>query len=134
MSRQEVYRDTLHALGPRLRATLLSLPGSMPQNPVDGQALIDTGAAVTCVDRRVAEEAGLSVVGERPMSSATHANEIAPIYAGLLRTHGLGDITLTSASGANLGPLGLIALVGRDVLKQCTVFYNGPEGLVTLSR
>ncbi len=27
----------------------------------------------------------------------------------------------------------VLALIGRDVLRQCTLFYNGPRGELTLS-
>lgn len=129
-----MYRAALHFRGPTLDATLLTLSDSASRAGVAGSALVDTGAAVSCIDRDAAERAGLSVVGEGRLGSATHANEVVPIYAGRLRIQRFVDISLMSAYGANLQHQGLIALIGRDVLQEWTVFYNGPEGLVTLAR
>ena len=36
-------------------------------------------------------------------------------------------------AGAALEPQGLLALIGRDVLARCTLFYNGTTGEFTLA-
>lgn len=134
VSAREHYREALYVQGPRLDASLSPLSGPAPRIRVAGSVLVDTGALASCVDCRAAEQAGLSVVGEGRMGSATHPNEVVPIYAGRLRVRDFVDIDLMGAYGANLDHQGLIALIGRDVLRLWTVVYNGPEGLVTLSR
>ena len=35
--------------------------------------------------------------------------------------------------GANLAPQGLIALIGRDVLRHGTLFYNGVDGSISFA-
>ncbi len=37
------------------------------------------------------------------------------------------------AMGAALASQGLLVLIGRDVLQNCNLFYNGPAGQFTLS-
>lgn len=78
--------------------------------------------------------AGLAVVDSGPIASATHQNEVAPIYAGRLNLAGIPqDIDAKRAYGANLEPQGLIALIGRDMPANCVLVYNGPDGSFSLS-
>ena len=110
----------MRRFGPRVQITLALLAdqigffadkGETP--PLAGLALIDTGASSTCVDREAAERAGLAVVDSGPIASATHQNEVAPIYAGRLNLAGIPqDIDAKRAYGANFEPQGLIALIG----------------------
>ena len=39
----------------------------------------------------------------------------------------------TQAFGAKLAPQGLIALIGRDVLMNCVLVYNGIDGSFSIS-
>ena len=133
----------LQHAGPRVAITLfpleehvkeLAAKGLTPSAPVTGFALIDTGASSTCFDRGAAERAGLAVVDSGPMTSATHENEIVPIYAGRLTIQGISqNVNAFRAFGANLRPQGLVALIGRDLLASCVLIYNGPDGSFSLS-
>ena len=125
----------LKHLGPRIQVTLFPLQSAQQQDlpqPVSGAGLIDTGAGVTCVDRDVAQRAGLAIVGEAPMTSATHMDEMVPVFAGTLRIQGLADCRLNGAYGARLEPQGLVALIGRDLLADCVLIVNGVTGMVSL--
>ena len=133
----------LWQVGPRLQLTLSPLEehvkaatdkGETIPQPVGGFALIDTGAAVTCVDRAAADSAGLAMVDSGFMTSATHEAEVVPIYAGKLDIAGLpNNIVTHRAYGANLTSQGLVALIGRDVLQRCVLVYNGLDGSFSLS-
>ena len=133
----------LRRFGPRAQVTLSPLEdqnkffadkGETPPTPIVGFALIDTGASSPCVDREAAEKAGLAVVDSGPITSATHQNEVVPIYAGRLNLAGIPqNIDAKRAYGANLEPQGLIALIGRDTLAHCVLVYNGPDGSFSLS-
>lgn len=128
--------------GPRVRVTLSPLAeqigsptGGREDVParVVGDALIDTGASVTCIDGEAAVGAGLAVVDSGPVHSATHANETVPIYAGLMNIHGLSNVETRRAYGVNLVTQGLTALIGRDVLSNCILVYNGADNSFSLS-
>ena len=76
----------------------------------------------------------MAVVDSGPMSSATHDNEIVPIYAGKIEIIGMSiSVNVMRAYGVNLNSQDLIALIGRDLLSQCVLVYNGLEGSFSLS-
>lgn len=102
--------------------------------PVAGLALVDTGAAMTCVDQDAANELQLPVVDVVTMSSASHAKHPANVYPIRIGIAGLTvAINAPRAIGAALKAQGLIALIGRDVLAYGTLFYNGIAGEITLA-
>lgn len=133
----------LQQIGPRIQVAISPLEaqlkaltdqGRTQPTPLVGWALIDTGASATCIDRQAAQDAGLAVVDSGPMASATHDNEIVPIFAARLDVAGIPqNIDANRAYGANLAPQGLVALIGRDVLANCILVYNGPDGSFSLS-
>ena len=88
---------------------------------------------MTCIDRSAAEKAGLAIVDSGKISSATHANEVVPIFAGRLDIHGLRVVNTFRAYGVNLEALNLIALFGRDLLARCVLVYNGTDDSFSLS-
>ena len=104
------------------------------QAPATGNALIDTGAYQTCIDRAAAETVGMAVIGSGRVTSATEVNAHAPIYAARIVVDGT-PITINARSvyGLNLAPQGLVALIGRDVLAQCVLVYNGADDSFSLS-
>ena len=133
----------LQQTGPRVHITISPLEGQLksaadkgetPTTPVVGWALIDTGASLTCIDRKTAEKAGLALVDSGPITSATHDNEVVPIFAGRLKIEGLPQFLSTHrAYGVNLEAQRLIALLGRDLLANCVFIYNGLDGSFSLS-
>ena len=136
-------KEGLWLRGPRVQVTLsqietqitaLADKGEIPAPPVAGWAPIDTGATMTCVDRTAAQRAGLACVDTGLMSSTTHASELVPIFSGRINIEGVSRyVDSLRAYGANLGPLGLIALIGRDLLASCVLVYNGLDGSFSLS-
>src|SRR5487761_1724435 len=94
--------------------------------PLSGLALIDTGASVTCIDEAAAQQLQLPVVGTTQMVSASHANVQQNIYPVQIELVG-ANITIESPQtmAAALAAQGLLMLIGRDVLANCTLFYNG---------
>jgi predicted aspartyl protease len=101
--------------------------------PVSGNALIDTGATTTCIDDDVAKQLGLPTVDVAQMSSASGQSE-QPVYPVQLDiTHSELVIESSKSIGADLEDQGLVALIGRDTLSQCTLHYNGVTGDFTLS-
>ena len=128
--------------GPRVQTVVTPLEGHLkflttqgeePPAPVAGHALIDTGALVTCIDQAAAMRAGLACVDSGPLTSATHTDQIVPVFAGRLTIEGFGQINALKCYGANLEPQGLIALIGRDLLSNCVLVYDGHSDTITLA-
>jgi len=68
------------------------------------------------------------------VASASHASTQQNVYPIQIEVVGHPiSIEAPNAIGAALAPQGLIALIGRDVLQHCTLFYNGITGEITLS-
>jgi predicted aspartyl protease len=102
--------------------------------PISGIALIDTGATSTCIDDVAAQQLKLSVVNVVTVASASHASTPQNVYPIQVEVVGLPiSIEAPSAIGAALAPQGLLALIRRDVLQHCALFYNGVTGEITLS-
>ena len=94
--------------------------------------MIDTGAGSTCFDQSAAQKAQLMVVGRSNVSSAIGTGKV-PVYSGQLDIADFICVTAETALGVKLETPGLIALIGRDVLANCILVYNGPENSVSLS-
>ena len=122
--------STLRPTEAHEQALVASGDGSF--KPVNGLALIDTGAAATCVDESLARRVGLAVVDAGPISSATHEHHVVPIFACRLEISGLGTINCPRAMGVTIENQGLVAVIGRDVLKSTVLIYNGSEGTYSL--
>lgn len=133
---------TLINEGPKIQVTI-SVPASIEQQliaagsvipqPISGEALIDTGAFRTSIDQDVAVQLGLPVIDQANISSATHSNITLNVYPPKIEFHGLGSIQSARAIGCNLQSQGIIAILGRDILAGCTLFYNGTTGSYTIS-
>jgi predicted aspartyl protease len=112
---------------------LLQQGQPVPQ-PVSGMGLIDTGASTTCIDDAIARQLQLPVIDVVQMSSASHASTQQNVYPVKIELVGSGiDINVPQAIGAALSAQGIVALIGRDFLQHCTLFYNGITGQITLS-
>lgn len=103
---------------------------------IKGRALIDTGASTTCVDETAVASLGISPIDKVWMTSASHDRTEKGVYPVRLFTREKsGNITITAnrAIGAALAGQGLLALVGRDILKDMVLFYQGKDGHIRLS-
>ncbi len=106
---------------------------SLPQ-PVSGNALIDTGASTTCIDEKIARQMKLPAIDVVSMASASHAATQQNVYPVQMQIVGSPiRVEIPRAIGANLQSQGIIALIGRDYLRHCTLHYNGVTGEITLA-
>jgi predicted aspartyl protease len=114
--------------------TALTQQGRLTPQPVAGLALLDTGASNTCIDDAEAQKMGLPIIDVGSMSSASHAKTPSNIYPIQIEVTGF-PIRFQSprTMGAALNEQGLLLLIGRDLLRHCTLFYNGSVGQITLS-
>ncbi len=120
-------------LAQSIASQLLQQGQSLPK-PISGIALIDTGASSTCIDEAAAQQLSLPVVNVVNVASASHASTPQNVYPIQIEVIGLPiSIEAPYAIGAALAAQGLLALIGRDVLQHCTLFYNGITGEITLS-
>jgi predicted aspartyl protease len=100
--------------------------------PKSGLALIDTGASSTCIDEQAAKDLGLPVIDVANMQSASHEKHQCNVYPVQIITP-IVTLNAPRAVGAALASQGLLVLIGRDVLQNSNLFYNGPMGQFTLS-
>jgi len=107
-------------------AAQLVQQGKTVPTPISGLGLIDTGATTTCIDDAAAQTLGFPVVDVVQMTSASHATIQQNVYPMQLDIVGLPvPINAPRAMGANLNAQGLLVLIGRDLLRFCTLFYKG---------
>ena len=99
-------------------------------------ALIDTGCRVSCIDANLADELGLPIVGggPHPISGILGPGEVDVFLAEIT----LPDLQMTISGrfpGVHLAEGGQLhrALIGRDILGNFTMVYDGRMGSVTLS-
>lgn len=101
---------------------------------IQGLALIDTGASVSCVDSTIAATLKLPIVGTANMASASHANTSVSLHPIQITLQNQAiSFNASRAMSANIANQGFIAIIGRDILQLCTLFYNGPTGQITLA-
>jgi hypothetical protein len=102
---------------------------------VRGRALIDTGADRTAVEWSAIDDVGALPSGTYRAQGVTSEAITLPAYP--LRIEfgdGLGSVELERVAGTpHLKSQGLLALIGRDVLEQGTLSYDGPSGAYTLA-
>ncbi|MBK9064429.1 MAG: hypothetical protein IPL89_14740 [Acidobacteria bacterium] len=68
------------------------------------------------------------------VASASHSAAQGNVYPAQIEVIGLPiAINALNSIGAPLAAQGLIALLGRDVLQHCTVFFNGPAGSISFA-
>lgn len=138
-------QQALAQLGPILHVSISPTPdyiaalGEQPEgvpDPVTGIALIDTGATKTAVDEKVCKHLRLPAVGVVRMSHAA-GSEMRNVYAIQMTFPGtpLPSMVLTSASSVDLSGGGqpYILLIGRDILQNLKMTYNGPRGRLELA-
>jgi len=122
-----------------LAASLQSSSQPIP-NPVDGIALIDTGATITSVDVALLTRLGINPVGIRNVGTAGGPQRQSTYPARFtfpgttLPGFELGEVLgcdLTGQTVLNQRPI--VALIGRDVLSQAVFVYNGSAGMFSLS-
>lgn len=102
--------------------------------PVTGLGLIDTGAAVTCADAGALAQLDIPPLGtvllHTPGGPVTQ--EIFPCQIRFPGTP-IHPLDFSAVPGSNLAPQGIVALIGRDLLRHFQLVYNGVEGFWTLS-
>lgn len=102
--------------------------------PQSGVALIDTGASLSAVDDGVVRALGVAPVGQTQIHTAGGI-VFLPLYPVRFSFPGIGlpAITFRRVVGSPLQSQGIVALLGRDVLANFILVYNGPAGTFSLA-
>jgi hypothetical protein len=107
--------------------------------PVAIRALVDTGASCTCVDPAVMLNLGLTPTGNVQVVTAGNKPESRDQYdVALIIPSGPTDPVLILGAipvvASNLKQdQGFDALIGRDILSQCILNYNGTMKTFTIA-
>jgi hypothetical protein len=117
----------------RLANHLLKAGKPVPQ-PVSGVCLVDTGAEKTCVDDAIIRSLGVAPINKIPVNtpSGTTQQYTFPARLSFPGTP-LPAADFSSVLGSHLAAQGIVALLGRDLLSNYVLVYNGQLGLFTLS-
>lgn len=134
-------RNTLAQFGPTIEVNVgidagfqpgVSDRPALPDRPL--LAIVDTGAAVSCIDSALAIELGLPVA-DRQDVAGVHGAQAVNLHAGQMYVpllkytlHGLFHGVHLSDSGQPHA-----ALIDRDFLRDFTMNYDGRTGAVTIS-
>ena|SRR5579864_1067881 len=123
------------------RADALTAAGQ-PVPPMQRMTgLIDTGASCTCVDPVIIKALGLTPTGSTQMYTPStgaqpHTTDqydaTLKIYVTLEQAPLEVLVLPVVAAELRVGQ-GIDALIGRDVLRQCLLSYNGQSGFFTLA-
>ncbi|MEM9324432.1 MAG: hypothetical protein AAGA85_02205 [Bacteroidota bacterium] len=95
-------------------------------------ALIDTGASNSCVSQRIVDELALIPFDFQQVYTANGSTEQLLYDVGFILPISQAVPIWVQAPGADLIGQPYGALIGRDVLASCTMFYNGPDNSFTL--
>lgn len=119
-----------------LRAALKPIPP-----PVDTRALLDSGAAATCLDSSLVQtlappQAGMTLAN-LPATGGMTGGSLYEIRLTIIHPSGNAHSNLVVPDlivlELPIGALGYQVLIGRDLLKRCRFFYDGPKDRFFLS-
>ena len=119
---------------PPVLAAFREQRGRKSSDAISGWALFDTGASISAVDQEAVAQLGLNPAGLTAVQ--TPGGEVQQyLYPIRMVFPSFGNFTVVfnQVIGSELKPQGIIALVGRDVLANCLLVYNGPAGICSLS-
>ncbi|MGB7209051.1 MAG: retropepsin-like aspartic protease [Pyrinomonadaceae bacterium] len=121
-----------------LRADALTLAKQAIPDAIVIRALVDTGASCSCVDPDVLTSLGLTPTG----SASIHTPSTGGIAAhydqydvDLMLTHPklVLNVQNVPVVATELGMQGIQGLIGRDVLENCLLIYDGQSKEFTIS-
>lgn len=118
---------------PQFLAVLQNL-GRTPPTPISGQALIDTGANLCTIDEQIVTALGIPPFGSAPIATPAGVSN-HQTYPAALSFPGttLPNLSFNDFVGTDIQNQGIIAIIGRNVLRFFILSYNGPGGHITLA-
>ncbi len=126
----------LERLGPTIVAIVGKVPAEgVPQpdvpSPVTTVALIDTGATLSCIDEKLAQQLSLPVIDRRDVGGVGGRKK-HNVYLAHMIVPALGAESKGAFLGVDLSAYQPV-LLGRDFLAHTIFIYNGQNGRVTLA-
>jgi hypothetical protein len=115
-------------------AQVMQAQGKAIPPAVSGLALIDTGANICGIDEAALQQLGIPPFGYMPIHTPAGLSN-QNTYPASLSFPGtpIPNITFTDFLGSSLSAQGILVLIGRNVLKDFVLVYNGPGGHVALA-
>ena len=111
---------------PEALAKLLADAGKAAPPPATGMALIDTGATASVVDVSLVDSLGVNPVGTVKVGTAG-GPVTQPVFPIRIQLQGPAfTFDFSRVTGAPLKEMGIVALLGRDVLAKMLLVYDGP--------
>jgi len=105
--------------------TALVAGGQSPPVPLTVPALVDTGASASVIQSGLAQQLSLQPVSAVLVNTPSHAGVLCPLYAvQILLCAGRLAFDVTAIE-APLQGQGIQCLIGRDVLANCVLIYQG---------
>ena len=133
--------------GPTVRVTLSNPPyiaqhlrdqGEPIPDAITGRAIIDTGADQSCIAAALARVLRLRPIDTKRILTPAGSPIEAQVYWALVAfpgssmdARGLGVLGASLADERVLGEP-IVMLIGRDLLQQAHLNYDGPRGVFTL--
>jgi hypothetical protein len=124
----------------RLREEVLHASGLPVPAKVPCRALIDTGASGSCIDSSIVKSLGLVPTGTATMltpttgAGGTDLNQydvsISTLYPHLYTNIRFGNVAVIEA---DIACQGIFAIIGRDLLGNALLVYDGQSGNFTLA-
>lgn len=98
------------------------------------RALVDTGAAESCIDSALAAQLNLPVIDQK-FVSGVHGSQKVNIHLAQVYVPSLSYVLHGAFAGVHLAAGGQLhgALIGRTFLRHYTLVYEGRTGAVRLS-
>jgi hypothetical protein len=127
------------AVPPAIAATLTASGQAVPPS-ASGCALVDTGATITCV-----HEPLLIALGLQPVDKVASGTAAGPVQQSIYMARisfpllswsldlPVAGVDLVGQAIATAPPQPVIALLGRNLLSNCVVIWNGPGGYWTIA-
>ena len=131
------YVGVSHARSAAIRAAGQQVPQAQQIS-----ALVDTGASGTCIEPSVLRALGVSPTGMVPINTPSTGNtphtayqyDVSILVPGASNAHPpLIVENLPVIEAQLIHAQGFHALIGRDVLSQCLLNYDGQAGFFTLA-
>lgn len=118
-------------------APITSSPQMPPPTPLASKmqnvpALIDTGAKLSCIDDALAQQLQLPLINQA-QSGGVLGVGLLNVYLAYIAIPGLGAVQAGEFTGAIMTGQARKALIGRTLLQNMLLIYDGRSGSVKLA-